>query len=278
MLAPKEKITVALEQLRALQVGGIVEDRRLSRSHRKLLLNSGFLVEIVKGWSYVNVPDVKAADSVWPQAYWEFVRQYLDVNFKDDNCLSAEASLVLQAGSWSTPNRLSVLTYRGRVTPLNLPSGYSVMIVQDYVTYPKELVNYNGFSLMPISEALARIPKEFYTRYPQEAAIIINQVTDMSPVLTALLMHGVADTAGQLAGAFRALNRPQRADEIIATMQRMGYKLREVNPFETSIDEMRPIQDVTLYEATLRSMMDEVRATLKKNVGSGKERPTVQAV
>ena len=50
-------------------------------------------------------------------------------------------------------------------------------------------------------------------------------------MLRLLLDGGHSAKAGQIAGAFRRIGRPQVADEIVRTMKSAGYDVRETDPF-----------------------------------------------
>src|ERR1019366_5098152 len=79
--------------------------------------------------------------------------------------------------------------------------------------------------------ALVRVSETLFTRNPIETRVVLASVRDGSELLRRLLDGGHSVRAGRLAGAFRRIDRPDVADEIVATMKAAGYDVRESDPF-----------------------------------------------
>ena len=60
---------------------------------------------------------------------------------------------------------------------------------------------------------------------------MLSGIREASDLLRILLNGGHSAKAGQIAGAFRRIGRPQIADEIVRTMKIAGYDVRETDPF-----------------------------------------------
>ena len=83
----------------------------------------------------------------------------------------------------------------------------------------------------PSRSRRATSPEAFFARNPIETQVVLAGIRDASDVLRLLLNGGHSAKAGQIAGAFRRIGRPQIAGEIVRTMKSAGYDVRETDPF-----------------------------------------------
>ena len=65
--------------------------------------------------------------------------------------------------------------------------------------------------------------------------------------------------AGRLAGAFRNTGRLKVADDIVKTMERAGYTIRETDPFEEARQITLSTRDESPYVTRIRLMWDAMR-------------------
>lgn len=96
MAAPAEKLARSPGVLKGFQGRGIVAIRSsdLGRTDRELLVKSGFLQPVIKGWYVPSRPDETTGESTaWYASFWEFCASYLSERFGADWCLSPEQSL-----------------------------------------------------------------------------------------------------------------------------------------------------------------------------------------
>jgi fido (protein-threonine AMPylation protein) len=75
------------------------------------------------------------------------------------------------------------------------------------------------------------VPEAFFRRNPIETQVALSSLADAADVLRHLLDGGRTVKAGQIAGAFRRIGKPEFADEIVKTMKRASYDVRESDPF-----------------------------------------------
>ena len=61
-------------------------------------------------------------------------------------------------------------------------------------------------------------------------------VKTSADILSILLTGGQSIIAGRLAGAFRNIKKDKIADDIIKTMQGVGYDVRELDPFNDHLN------------------------------------------
>lgn len=235
MADPQEKLAQSLEALRKLQARGAaaVRSRDLSRTDRERLVKAGFLKEVIKGWYIRSRPDEAPGDSTaWYASFWDFCGAYLNERFGKEWCLSPEHSLALHAGNRTVPLQLLVRTPKGGNKPVALPHGTSLFDVRNAMPKESEIVERDGLRLYSVAAALVGVSEPFFRNSSTDVRAAMALIKDASDVLAVLLEGGHSTIAGRLAGAFRNAGRERIADEIVRTMEKAGYAVRESDPFE----------------------------------------------
>ncbi len=235
MPKPNEKLAESLTALQEFQKGGrrVFRSRELSRTHRERLLRNGFLREVMKGWLMSSSPSVSDGDSTpWYASFWEFCAGYCQDRFADAWHLSPEQSVLLHAQNTVIPTQVVVYSRKGANHTMNLLFGTSLYdLKQPEMPAAVDVSVKDGLKLFSPAAALVKVPEAFFTRNPIETQVVLAGIREASEVLRLLLDGGHSAKAGQLAGAFRRIGRPQIADEIIRTMKSAGYDVRETDPF-----------------------------------------------
>lgn len=262
MPTPQEKLAESLQALHELQSRGVVAIRSsdLSRTDRERLLESGFLQEVMKGWYIPTRPDEAPGDSTpWYASYWDFCAAYLADRFGKEWCLSPEQSLSLQGGNRTVPAQLLVRTPKGGNKPTDLPHGTSLFDVRNAMPPEKEVVETDGLRLFSVPAALINVSEEFFRRRSTDVRAAMATVKDASDVLALLLEGGHSTIAGRLAGAFRNAGQQRIANDIVKTMERAGYTVRETDPFEDKPAFVLPVREVSPYVNRVRLMWNAMR-------------------
>ncbi|MGH9240809.1 MAG: Fic family protein [Vicinamibacterales bacterium] len=262
MGTPQEKLAESLEALHELQGRGIVAIRSgdLSRTHRERLLGSGFLKEVMKGWYIPSRPDEAAGDStVWYASFWDFCAAYLSERFGVEWCLSPEQSLSLHGGNGTVPPQLLIRTPRGGNKPTPLPHGTSLFDVRYPMPKDAEIVARDGLRLYSVPAALVAVSEQFFQRASTDVRAAMATVKDASDVLAVLLDGGHSTIAGRLAGAFRNAGQGSIADDIVKTMEKAGYTVRETDPFAEAAGITLVTRETSPYVNRIRLMWDAMR-------------------
>jgi fido (protein-threonine AMPylation protein) len=263
MPTPNEKLAASLTALRKLQKGGRrgFQSREISRVHRERLLKNGFLQEVMKGWLISSSPSARQGDSTpWYASFWEFCARYCEVRFGAEWHLSPEQSLLLHAENTVIPSQVIINSPRGTNNNVNLLFGTSLYDLKEARMAPAgDLTERDGLRLFSPDAALLRVSETFFTRNPVEARVVLASIRDASDVLRRLLDGGHSVVAGRLAGAFRRIDRPALADEIVTTMKTAGYDVRESDPFasEQAVGAL-PVAAPPIV-ARLRAMWESMR-------------------
>jgi fido (protein-threonine AMPylation protein) len=235
MPMPHEKLAESLAVLHELQKGGrrVFKSDGLTRTHRERLVQNGFLQEVIKGWLISSSPNARAGDSTpWYASFWEFCARYCDDRFGDEWHLSPEQSMLLHAESTVIPTQVVVYSPKGTNHTIELLFGISLYdLKQANMPAAADVVLRNGLRLISPATALVKVPEAFFARNAIETQVALSSLADAADVMRHLLDGGRTVKAGQIAGALRRIGRPEMAYEIVKTMKRAGYDVRESDPF-----------------------------------------------
>ena len=235
MATPNEKLADSLKILGTLQNPGrrVFRSAEIGRVHRERLLQNGFLREVIKGWLISTAPQAQEADTTpWYASFWEFCVLYCNERFSTAWHLSPEQSLMLHAEATTIPSQVTVYSPNGTNNNVQLLFGTSLYdLKQKQLPPPSDLVEKNGLRLFSLEAALIKVPEGFFQVWPVEAQVALASIRDVSALLGRLLDGGHSVVAGRLAGAFRRAGRVSFSDEIVKTMKKAGYDVRETDPF-----------------------------------------------
>ncbi|MFV1993845.1 MAG: Fic family protein, partial [Verrucomicrobiales bacterium] len=122
-----------------------------------------------------------------------------------------------------------------------------------------ETVEHDGLRLFSVPAALVAVSEQFFQRSATDVRMAMATVTDGSDVLAPLLEGGHSTVAGRLAGAFRNANRTHIADNIVRTMEKAGYTVRETDPFAGTPKVTLALREASPYVNRIRLMLDAMR-------------------
>lgn len=262
MADPREKLAESLQELHRLRARGAaaIRSRDLTRTHRERLVKAGFLKEVIKGWYIPSRPDEAPGDSTaWYASFWDFCGAYLSERFGREWCVSPEQSLLLHAGNRTVPAQLLVRTPKGGNKPMALPHGTSLFDVRNAMPKDSETVERGGLRLYSVAAALVAVSEPFFRNTSIDVRAAMELIRDASDVLAVLLGGGHSTIAGRLAGAFRNAGRGRIADEIVRTMEKAGYTVREYDPFGDRPAPTLIARDASPYVNRIRLMWEAMR-------------------
>jgi Fic/DOC family len=280
MPKPNEKLAESLAELHDLQKSGrrVFRSRELTRTHRERLLRNGFLREVIKGWLMSSSPSARAGDSTpWYASFWEFCAGYCQDRFSDAWHLSPEQSVLLHAQNTVIPTQVVVYSRKGMNHAIKLLFATSLYdLKQSEMPHAADVSVRDGLRLFSPAAALVKVPEAFFTRNPIETQVVLAGIREASDVLRLLLNGGHSAKAGQIAGAFRRIGRPQIADEIVRAMKSAGYDVRETDPFAPEqtfgVSPIVTAPIVGRIQAMWESMRGVIVATFPKAPGLPRNR------
>jgi hypothetical protein len=196
-----------------------------------VLLKSGFLTEVIKGWYLFARPQEKAGDTtIWQEAFWEFAGVYLGHRFGEDYCLSADASLDLGVDSTHISRQLIVITAGGGTGTVDLPNRKSILTYSDPKNLPPQRERRRGVWIMPRAVALCRVASRYFESSPLNAELAL-RTARVSEVSRVLLELSVVAAAERIAGAYVRMGLTKEADQIVGDMKAAGFDVVPTNPF-----------------------------------------------
>lgn len=235
----------------------------VSRRDRELLVERGWLQEVIKGWYLLTRPDVNPGDSSgWYATFWEFLSVYLHHYYGEEYCLSAEASLDLHLGVTVIPPQVIVMAPKGRGAPLDLPFGTSLLVYATEAPLPKERETVQGVQVMSLPYALCKVSPTFFHQQPREAEVALHAVRSSDDLLRVVVAHHFVRAAGRLVGAYRFLGHHQMAEALFHGAVAAGIKVQESNPFVEPAPFLpdRPIRSP--HAARIIAMWREFRSSV----------------
>jgi hypothetical protein len=262
MATPGEKLAESLVKLKDLQDNGFVGIKvsDLSRVHRERLIGNGFIREVLKGW-YISAPNEEhQGDSTsWYISFWRFCARYLEDRYGDDYCISAEQSLMLQAGNNSIPRQLIIRSTKGNNLPTKLLFGTSIFVMKSPLPGKAEIDEWNGVRKVNLPSSLVHCTPSFFSKQSTDVRTALSMIKDASELLRILLDGGHSKIAGRLAGAYRNIRQDKIADDILHTMKSAGYDVREKDPFEEPAAIEFNFREKSPYVNRIKLMWHEMR-------------------
>ncbi len=265
MATPSEKLAASLEILKGLQDKDIIaiKSSELTRTHKERLLKNGFISEVYSGWFIISSPENKEGDSTsWYSSYWKFCAQYLNYKYNNQWCLSAEQSLMIHAGNWTVPKQLVIKSPKANNFKTDLPFDTSLFHMRSKLPLKSEVELVDGLRVLSLSSALVNTSSNTYTQNATDMRTALSLVKSSDDILNILLAGGQSIVAGRLAGAFRNINKDKIADDIIKTMQGIGYDVRESDPFSDKLNISFSSKEVSSYANRIRIMWSDFRKAI----------------
>ena len=265
MATPSEKLAASLEILKALQDKGKIAIKRseLTRTHKDRLLKNGFISEVYSGWFIISSQETKEGDSTsWYSSYWKFCAQYLNYKYKNQWCMSAEQSLMIHAGNWTVPKQLIIKSPKANNFKTDLPFDTSLFHMKSKLPLKSEVEILDGLNVLSLSSALVNASSNTYLQNATDIRTALSLVKTSADILSILLSGGQSIIAGRLAGAFRNIKKDKIADDIIKTMQGVGYDVRELDPFNDHLNISFSSKDASPYANRIKIMWSDFRKVI----------------
>lgn len=262
MATPAENLARSLEALKKLQQEGKVAIRStdLSRTNRERLIQNGFLKEVTKGWYIAKPSNEQPGDSTsWYASYWSFCAGYLEERYGEKYFISPDQSLILHAGNWTVPLQLIIRTTVKANHNTPLPFNTSLWNWESNVPDAASFTKVQGLRMMDLASSLVYCTPALFTQKPAEVHTALAMVNDSAEINRILLQGGHSTIAGRLAGAFRSIGKERIADDIIKTMQVVGYSIRESNPFENPSQAPFLLSERSPYVNRIRLLWQDMR-------------------
>lgn len=228
----------ALKAITDVNTSAVIESGDIDGEHRRQLVEAGFLELIMRGWYAISKPGARRrVETMWGSVYWDFVAQYLRKRFREEYWLDAVASLRIHAENQKVPEQLVVCVSTGVNAKVELPNNTSLYIYSTTKPIsPTAIIEKGGLRMLSPEAAIANLPVATWAENSTDAAAVLGSIRGGSILLRAILEDGKVVKAGAVAGALRQLGRATDADAILSSLKDGKHNVREIAPFEKTIE------------------------------------------
>ena len=176
--------------------------------------------------------------------------------------MSAEQSLMIHAGNWTVPKQLIIKSPKANNFKTDLPFDTSLFHMKSKLPLKSEVEVLDGLNVLSLSSALVNASSNTYLQNATDMRTALSLVKTSADILSILLSGGQSIIAGRLAGAFRNIKKDKIADDIIKTMQGVGYDVRELDPFNDHLNISFSSKDVSPYANRIKIMWSNFRKVI----------------
>lgn len=237
-LGQRQKLARALAELHGVLGSdrGVVRGPQLANANRLLLLEAGYLREILKGWYFVSDPAAETGDTTpFFANFWEYLTRYLSERFGTDYCLTAEHSLLRHAQYNVIPKTVNVLLAVSQSQVQALAFGHTVALFPGKSKFPapEQQVEINGLRCMALPHCLVNLPPRHFMAYGREVQIVMAQLQD--PGALAALVDVNRAGLSRILSAYRQVGRGDFADAVLDQLTGLGIQIRtDEQPFDAT--------------------------------------------
>lgn len=265
-MVPRSKLLKALEKIqnREAQHSSILQTHEIGRSDREILVRTGWLREIIKGWYLLVRPDAPNQDAtVWYAHFWDFLAVYLRKYHGKNYCLSAEASLDILLEKPTTPKQVVIISAKGGGGAIRtLPYDTSLLVYSDPSNIPSEKITFRELQVMPLPLALCKVAPAFFKSSPIDAEIALKSIKVASELSQIILKYNLKRAAERLIGAYQFLEFHSLAIELQTQLEEFGMRITPDNPFEEKGPLLRQIRPISPYAGRIEAMWSKFRTPI----------------
>lgn len=268
MTVISERIADALSRVRAkadTYGAQIIHSEEISRADREILVATGWLQEIIRGWYMLVRPDVATGDTAaWFANFWDFVRVYLNYRFDNAYCLSAESSLDLHIENPTIPKQVIVIANKG--TGLRtLMHDTSLMIYSDPRNFPSEVTQKQGINVMNLPLALCKAAPSYFKNSPRDAEIALRSLKSADEISRIIHKYDLKASAARIIGAYQFLKDEEMASLILNNLKIVGILVNPINPFENAAPLLKMKKLKSPFASRIYAMWEQARITVIEN-------------
>ncbi len=235
-LSARQKLARALEELHGVLGAerGVVRGPQISNASRQLLLQAGYLREILRGWYFVSDPSAEQGDTTpFFANFWEYLTCYLRERFDTGYCLTAEHSLLRHAQHTVIPKTVNVVLAVNQSQVQELAFGHTIALFPGRSAFPtpEHTVQIHGLRCMAAPYCLVNLPPRHFAAHSREVQIVMAQLQD--PAALAALVDVNRAGLQRLLSAYRQVGRSDFADAVLAQLSGLGIVLKtDERPFD----------------------------------------------
>lgn len=228
-ISARQRLARALKELHTVLGAdrGVVRGPQISNDTRVLLLKTGYLREILKGWYFVSDPTSDAGDTTPFYAnFWEYLARYLSDRFGADYCLTAEQSLLRHAQYNVIPPTVNVMLAVNQSQVQDLAFGHTVALYPGRGGFPAPAHQHmlEGLRCMSLPYCLVNLPPRYFTAHAREVQIAMAQMND--PGALAVLVDVNRAGLARLLSGYRQVGRIDFVDAVLNQLKGLNIQIR----------------------------------------------------
>lgn len=259
-----QKLADSLSAAKAAASNHVVKSADLIRADRERLIKANYLVEVIRGWYILTIPEGAGTTTLWHSNYWNFISVYLTNRFGADGyCLTPESSLDLYSGQNHIPHQITVMTKKTSNQPVKLMLETSILLYKDEKSFPREFKSGLNINAFKKPEALARATPSYFKMSPLNTELAIKTLSSIPELSRFLLDENLQAAAGRISGALQKFGDHKSSKQIIDDMEGAGYTVKPVNPFEQK-PYLDSIRIKSPYSGRLEALWNEMRSDVIK--------------
>jgi Fic family protein len=217
-LTEQQKLATALTELHRVlgSERGVVRGKQIKNTTRVLLLERGYLREILKGWYFVSDPLAAPGDTTpFFANYWEYLATYLSERFGADYCLTAEHSLLRHAQHNVVPKQVNAMLAVSQSQIQELAFGHTLALYPGGKSFPAlaDQQTLMGIRCMSAPYCLVMLNPRYFKDHAREVQIVMGKIEDPSAI--AALVDVNATGVARLVSAYRRIGRSDLAEGIL---------------------------------------------------------------
>lgn len=234
-MTESNQIAEALERIQKITVRNmaqVLNTKDVLRADRELLLRTGWLQEIIKGWYMLVRPDVATGDTAaWYANFWDFIRVYLNARFSEEYCLSAESSLDVHTARSTVPQQLIAVVKRGAGMQ-SLMYETALLTYVDTKNFPLDFREKKlGLFVMQLPFALCRASPQYFKKNPKDAELALRSIKAAGELSKILIQFRLKVVGERLIGAYLHLKDEETAKALQQDLSIAGMSVQPNNPF-----------------------------------------------
>ena len=216
---------------------GVVRGPQIGNETRLLLLKTGYLREILKGWYFVSDPTAAAGDTTPFYAnFWEYLARYLGERFGADYCLTAEQSLLRHAQYNVIPRTVNVMLAVIQSQVQDLAFGHTIALYPGKGSFPALEHQYmlQNLRCMSVPYCLVNLPPRYFSVHAREVQIVMTQIID--PGALAALVDVNRAGLTRLLSAYHQVGRVDFVNKVLDQLKGLDIQIRvEERPFDAEV-------------------------------------------
>jgi hypothetical protein len=266
MATIQELLAKSLERLRDLHKAGafVIASEDLSATDRTRLLKAGYLKAVIRGWYLTSRPDERGGDTTAWQVNWkEFVARYCEKRFGADWHLSPEQSLHIHTETPLPSRQIHIHAKAGHNNVTPLIHGWSILDMKAISLAPEDdRQDRNGLRVLSLPYSLVQVSESFFQLQSAAAQIALELLPDISDLARILIAAGKPAVGGRLVAALRAIGKERAAADLRKTLEAVGYRVTEVNPFNSLFSIIAPAIKRSPYVLRIHQMWAAMRGPI----------------